>query len=221
MSQTWGDIIVSSFQNTLFGVANILPEIIGALIIFLVGLLIAVVLAKLIEKIVIAIKLDQILERIGFKAFFEKAGLKMNSALFFSELIKWFLIIIFLIAAFNIVGLSEISLFLKSILYYIPRIIIVSIIIIAAALIANFVSKLIRSSVKAMGLQQGEFLEKITKITIYIFTSLIVLDQLGIASSLIKIVFTGIVAMAAIAGGLAFGLGGKELAKELLDKIKK
>jgi len=72
-----------------------------------------------------------------------------------------------------------------------------------------------------MGLQQGEFLEKITKIMIYIFTGLIVLDQLGIASSLIKIIFTGLIAMITIAGGLAFGLGGKELAKELLDKIKK
>jgi len=221
MSQTWGDIIINSFQNTLLGIANILPEIIGALIVFLIGLLIAIILAKLIEKIVIAIKLDQILEKIGFKTFFDKAGLKMNSALFFSELVKWFLIIVFLIAAFNIVGLSEISLFLKSILYYIPRIIIVSIIIIASVLIANFLSKLIRGSVKAMGLQQGEFLEKITKIMIYIFTGLIVLDQLGIASSLIKIIFTGLIAMITIAGGLAFGLGGKELAKELLDKIKK
>lgn len=221
MSQTWGDIIINSFQNTFAGLIETLPQIIGAILVFLIGLLVAVVLAKIVEKLFIALKVDSLMEKVGVKGYFDRTGLAFNSAKFFSELIKWFLIIVFLMAAADIVNLSEIALFLKSLLYYVPRIIISIIVIIAAILIASLTSKVIRGSVKAARLKHGEFLEKITRSAIFVFTGLIVLDELGITPSLVKILFIGIVAMAAIAGGIAFGLGGKEAAKDLLDKARK
>ncbi len=221
MNQTWGDIIINSFQKTFTGLIAALPEIIGAILVFLIGLLIAVTLAKIIEKICLALKIDLLVERVGIKGYFERSGITFNFTKFLSELVKWFLIIVFLIAAADIVNLSEIVLFLKSILSYIPRIIISIIIIIAAILITNFTSRLIKNSIKMARLKHGEFLDKIMKCTIYIFTSLVVLDELGITPALIRILFIGIVAMAAIAGGIAFGLGGKEAAKDLLDKLIK
>jgi small-conductance mechanosensitive channel len=219
--QTWGEVITDSFQNLWSGVIGFLPTLLGAIIVFIIGWIIAVALGKLVGQIVRVLRIDQILEKMGFRKALDRTGLRLDSGKFVGELVKWFLIIVFLMAAVDILGLTQVTDFLKEVLLYIPRIIAAVLILLAAVLIANFLQKLVKASVEAAQLKSANFLGTITKWTVLIFALLAALLQLGIAPALIQTLFTGLVAALAISAGLAFGLGGKELAAHLLSKLRK
>lgn len=214
------EILLDSLKEIWGSFIGFLPTLLAALIVFIVGWLIAIFLGKIINRVIKTIKLDLLLEKIGFAKALAKAKIKLDSAKFFEELVKWFFIIVFLMAAVEILGLVEVGLFLKSILYYIPSVIIAAIVLLAAAIIAKFMQKLVKASADAAGLASAGAIAEIVKWAILIFGFVIALTQLGIASALIQTIVIGIIAMIAIAGGLAFGLGGKDMAARILDKIK-
>ena len=219
--QTWAEVVTSSLQTLWSGFISFLPSLLGAIIVFIIGWLIAVVLGKLAAQIIRALRIDQILEKMGFKKSLEKANLKLNSGKFMGELVKWFFVIVFLMAATDILNLPQVTEFLKRILFYIPHLIVAVLILLAAVLIANFLQKLVKASVEAAGLKSANFLGAVTKWAVLIFAILAALLQLGIVVSLIQTIFTGLIAALAISVGLSFGLGGKDLATQILNKLKK
>ena len=219
--QTWTEVVTSSLQTLWSGFIGFLPKLLGAIIIFLIGWLIAVVLAKLAAQLIRLVRIDQILEKMGFKRSLEKANLKLDSGKFIGELVKWFFIIVFLMAATDILGLPQVTEFLKRILLYIPHLIVAVLILLAAVLIANFLQRLVKASVETAGLRGANFLGAVTKWSVLIFAVLAALLQLGIVPALIQTIFTGFVAALAIAIGLSFGLGGKDLAGQILSRLKK
>ena len=184
----------------------------AALIVFIVGWLISVFLGKLANRIVKLIKLDILLMRLGFKTALTKAKLNLDSGKFFEELVKWFFIVVFLMTAADILGLEQVTLFLQAILLYLPNVIVAAVILLAAAIISRFMQRLIIASAKAAGLLSALSIGAIVKWAILIFGFIIALTQLGIAANLIQTIVIGLIAMLALAGGLAFGLGGKEQA---------
>ena len=215
------DILLSSLQTLWLSFIGFFPTLLAALIVFIIGWLIAIALGRLANRIIKAIKLDVILAKIGFKKALAKAKLKLDSGRFFDELVKWFFIIVFLMAAADILGLYQVTEFLKGILYYIPNIVVAVVILLSAVIVANFLQKLVRASVDAAGLQAAGFLSGLTKWAILIFGFVAVLSQLGIAVTLINTLVIGLVAMLALAGGLAFGLGGRDQAARFLEKLKR
>lgn len=219
--QTWGDILIASFQSMWQGFIVFLPKLFGAVIIFIIGWIIAIALGKLVAQIIKAIKVDAVLAKLGFEEALTKAGLRLDSGAFVGTLVRWFLIIAFLLTAADILELTQITDFLHDILIYIPNVIVASVIILAAALISDIIQKIVKASVEAAGLKAGELLAAVVKWSIWIFAVLAALVQLGLAVSLINTLFMGIIAMIAIAGGIAFGLGGKDAATEILGNIKK
>lgn len=219
--QTWSEVITASLQSVWTGFIAFLPKLLLAVIIFLIGWFVAVLLGKFAAQVIRVIRIDQILERVGFKKKLEQANLKLDSGRFCGELVKWFFIIVFLMAATDILGLPQITDFLERVLLYIPHLIVAILILLAAVLIANFLEKLVRASVETAGLKSANFLSAVSKWAIMIFALLAALLQLGVVPSLIQTVFTGLVAALAISVGLAFGLGGKDFAAQILSKIKK
>ena len=214
------EILLNSLKEVWGSFIGFLPTLIAALIVFIVGWLIAIFIGKLINRLIKTIKLDLLLSRLGFEKALARAKMKLDSAKFFEELVKWFFIIVFLMTAANILGLGQVTLFLQSILYYIPSVIVAAIVLLAAAIIAKFMQKLVKASADTAGLASSGAIAGIVKWAILIFGFVIALTQLGIAVNLIQTIVMGIIAMIAIAGGLAFGLGGKDMAAKILDKIK-
>lgn len=215
------DILLSSLNTLWLSFVGFLPTLLAALIVFIIGWLIAIALGKLANRVIRIIKLDVLLVKIGFKKALAKAKLKLDSGRFFEELVKWFFIIVFLMTAADILGLYQVTEFLKSILYYIPNIVVAIVIMLAAVIVASFLQKLIRASVEAAGLQAAGFLGGLTKWAVLIFGFIAALLQLGIAVTLIQTLVIGLVGMLALAGGLAFGLGGKDQATRFLEKLKR
>jgi len=219
--QTWTEIITSSLQSLWVGFINFLPGFLGAVIIFIIGWIIASALGKLSAQIIRVLRIDGILERMGLKKSLERANLNLDSSKFISELVRWFFIIVFLMTATNILGLVQVTDFLLKVLLYIPQLIVAVLILLAAVLIADFLQKLVKASVDAAGFSSANTLAAITKWSILIFAILAALLQLGIAPALIQTIFTGFIAALVISSGLAFGLGGKDFAASILDKFRK
>lgn len=219
-NQAWLEILLGSLQNFWLGVAEFVPLLLLALIVFLVGWLIAELVKMLIVRLLDLVKLNQALSVTGLEKIIEKAGYKLNASLFIGWLVKWFIIIVFLIASLQIVGLDQVNQVLNSIVLYIPNIIAAAFILLLASVIAELVRKVIVGSSRAVGALSASFLGTVAHWAIWIFAGLIALQQLGLAVQLINTLFIGFVAMLALAGGLAFGLGGRDAAKEALEKMK-
>ncbi len=219
--ESWNIILVNSFQVMWQGVAEFLPRLLLALIVFVLGWLVADILGKFVAQIVDLLKVDKVLSKTGIEEPLKRANIRLNSAAFIGGLIRWFFLIIFLLAAFEILGLTQLSIFLKDVvLPYLPHVIAAVFIMLIAAVLADALQKAVTASVKAANLTSAVFLGGMTKWAIWIFAILAVLYELGIAGALIQTLFTAFVAMIAIAGGLAFGLGGKDAAARFIEKLR-
>jgi hypothetical protein len=214
------EILLDSLRVIWESVIGFLPTFLAALIVFIAGWLIAIFVGKLANRLIKAAKLDSLLVKLGVERTLTKAKLKLDSGKFFEELVKWFFIIVFLMAATDILGLTQVTLFLNTIILYLPNVIVAAVVLLGAAIISNFMYKLVKASANAAGLASASVVGTVTRWAILIFGLIIALSQLGIAANLMQTLWIGIVAMLAIAGGLAFGLGGKDLAAKTLEKIK-
>ena len=213
-------LVAGSLQNLWSGVLSVLADVVGALIVFLIGTIVAHYIGKLVEQIIKGIQLDKVLAGLGVDQYFHRAGMTLNSAYFFRKFTSWFLVVVFLLAAADILGFYALSNFLREALLYMPNVIVAVLIMLAAVVIGNFVRNLVQASVKSAQLHGAHFLGSMTWWAIAVFGFLTALSQLGIAVTIINSLVTGFVAMLAIAGGIAFGLGGKEYAASLLMKFK-
>lgn len=214
--------MVMSFQDLWGGILMFAPKLIVAIIIFIIGLIIASIIGKFIAKIISTVKVDKALQSVGVEELLHKGGFSLNSGHFIGGLVKWFFVIVFLVASMDIIGLQGVNEFLRNVvLGYLPNVIIAALILVVAAFIAHAMQKIVVGSAKAAGAPSTHLMGGITKWAIWGFAILAALYQLGIAGAFAQTLFTGFVAMVAIGGGLAFGLGGKEAAARYIEKLRK
>lgn len=215
------DIVRESLLLLWGNVAAFVPKLVAAIIVFLIGWLIAVLLGRVAYHIIKVLQINRALEGLGLRSAVERGGLKLDVPKFFDELVKWFFIVVFLMAATNIVGLSQVTEFLRVVVFYLPNVIVAALVLLIGVLVARFLEHTVRASVKAARLASANFLAMLARWSVLIFSFLIALDQLKVAPEIIRIFVMGVVAMIAVAGGLAFGLGGRDLAGDWLSDLKK
>jgi hypothetical protein len=219
--QTWGDAFTFSLQNLWTSFMHFVPNFLFAVIIFVIGWVVGSIIGKAIAQVISALKVDKALEAAGVDDVVEKAGMKLNVGAFIGAVVKWFIIIVFLMASLDTLQLSAVTDFLKNdVLGYLPHVIVAALVLVIATVVADAMGKTITASAKAAGLRSAGFLGTVARYAIWIFAFIVALDQLGIAQAYMQIVFSGLVAMLAIGGGLAFGLGGKDAAARALDKVR-
>lgn len=217
----WGDAVVTSLEGLWYQFISFIPHLVAALIVFFVGWAIAVAIGRLVEKVLVILRVNQAFENVkGLRDAAGRANVKINIPRLFGAIVQWFFIIVTLLAATNILGLTEVSEFLNSVLLYIPNVVVAALILVIAVILANFVYRTVAASVSAAGFGSASAIAAVSKWAILIFAILAALLQLNVAVSLIQTILTAFFAMLAIAGGLAFGLGGKELATKWLKKIE-
>ncbi|MES3032205.1 MAG: hypothetical protein V4699_03110 [Patescibacteria group bacterium] len=217
---TWGDVFNVSLQNLWAGFLDFTPKLLIAIIFFVVGWVLGGVIAKALDQVFRSLKIDNLLRSIGVENFFRKAGLNLNSGYFVGQVVKWFVIIVFLLPSLNLVGLDSIGSFLKDdVLGFLPRVVVAALVLIIATIVADALSRTVSASVKTMGLSSANMLGTIAKYAVWIFALIIALGQLGIADYYMSVLFTGIIAMLSIGGALAFGLGGRDAAARFISKV--
>ena len=218
--QDWTMALSSSLQLVWDKTIGFLPEIIAALIVIIIGFIVARGLKLLVEKIVDALRIDALLESVGFSKVLSRAKLSLKTGKLLGEIVYWILIIAFLLAAANILHLNAVSDFLNEVLLYLPNLLVAVIILVITFLFARFMKELVRHSSWAANLKEAGLVGNITWWIVVIFGCLSALYQLKIASNLINIIIGGVVVMIALAGGLAFGLAGKDYVKEIIEGIR-
>ncbi len=220
--QNWGEVFTNSLQGIWYGVASFLPTLIIAIIVFAIGWVLASLIEKVVESVFKAVKVDTALKSAGLDDVMKRTGHPLNSGLFVGSLVKWFVIIVFLIASFDVLGLTQVNLFLKDVvLSYLPQVIVAVLVLMVAVMIAETMQKIVMASARAAHIKSAHLLGVITRYSIWIFAILTALYQLGIAPALIQTIVMGVIAGAAIAIGLAFGLGGKDYAAGVVEKTMK
>ena len=213
--------MILSFNELWTGVASFAPRLVAAVVIFVVGWVIAHALGKVVEQILRSLKIDKALQSLGVEEPIERAGIKLDVGVFIGALVKWFVIVVFLTATVDVLGLTQVTDFLKDdVLGYLPNVFVAAMILVVAALIADAVGKLVTGSAKAANLPSSGFLGGVSRWAIWVFAILAALYQLGIAGPMVQTLFIGIVGALALGLGLAFGLGGKDAAAKYLERLR-
>lgn len=219
--KTWGEMLSGSFQNLLSGIATFIPSLILSLLIITIGWAIGVLFYIAIDKFFKAIKFDDALRRSGFDEFVKRGGINLNSGKFIGKIVQYFVMIVFLVAAFDMLGLGQVTTFLQQIVYgYLPQLIVAVLMLLVGVVIGDVVGRIVSVSSSSAGITSSGFLGAITRWGVWVFSLLVALTQMGIAASFIQTLFTGFVVAVSLALGLSFGLGGQEPAKKMIERIQ-
>ena len=219
MAQDIGNSVALALRESLLSTANFLPNLVIAAIIFIVGVIVASIFRSALVKLLSTIGFEKTLEPTGVSKALKKADSTLTISGLLGELIRWFIILVFLIPAADQLGLGAVNEVLKSLLLYIPSVVVAVIIVAVGAVFAKIGRDFASAAATGLGTDLAQIVGEVARWSIIIFTLLAALTQLGVATDLVKILFTGLVAMLALAGGLAFGLGGKETAEALLKRF--
>lgn len=216
--------VTNIVTNSLNQLGVYLPQFLAGLVLLLIGLATAAVLKELVIRLLAFLKIEEWFGNVTswfnqIKSEKEIRGKVWPKLL--SELVRWTVVILFLVPAAEVWGLPRITEILNSFLLYVPNVFVAIVIAFVGIVIANLVSQIVHNASRSLGGTSSNLLSTTARYALFFFTTLIVLNQLGVAADLVRILFTGIVAMIAIAGGLAFGLGGQESAKKVLGELQK
>jgi hypothetical protein len=215
------NVLQQSFADLWYAVVQFLPVILAAVIIFVIGWIVGVVLYRVVDQVVKILRVDDALKAAGLNEMARDAGFNLNIGAFLGTLVQWFTVIVFLVAALDVLGLNQVTIFLQQVvLLYLPQVIVAVLILILAAIVAETVKSIVASSARAAGAKTGELAGSVAKWAIWIFAIMAILNQLGIATEFVQTLFTGLVVAISLAFGLAFGLGGKEAAARSIEKVR-
>ncbi|MHB8710390.1 MAG: mechanosensitive ion channel family protein [Minisyncoccota bacterium] len=218
---TWADVLSQSFQNLFYGLVAFIPNLVIAVVIFIIGWLVGIGLGRVVTQIVNALRVDQALKSTGIERLLSRAGFELSSGKFLGFLVKWFFIIVFLVASLDVLHLTTVNLFISDVvLGYLPQVIVAVLILLVAAVIAEAAERVVTGTAKAASLQAAGFLGKVARYAIWIFAFLAALAQLNVATAFVQTLFTGVVIAVSLAVGLAFGLGGQNAAARYLERLQ-
>lgn len=213
MFNTTNDVIIQFWQKFI----NYIPDFFAGLVILFIGLFVSVLLKKILLTLFTFFRVDALLNKT--RLITQKEVRLWEEIL--AELLRWTIIILFLVPTLEAWGLSKATSVLNQFLFYIPNIIVAVVIGFVGIIVSNLISDVVKNSVKSLGQSSANTLAVFSRSTVLFFIILVMLNQLGVAQDLIRIFFTGLIAMLALAGGLAFGLGGRDSAKEIIEELRK
>jgi hypothetical protein len=212
-----GVTLATSLNGDIQAVISFIPRFLAGVILLLIGIIISSVVKQIIESIFQSLKIETLLRKYGVP---EVKG-EYSWTNIFAEIGRWFVIIIFLVPTADVWRMPTVGNLLNQVLSYIPNVFVAVVIAVVGFVIGKIAHDLVLASTKGITNDTAKIIAAITQWAINIFVILAVLNQLGVASDMVKIFFTGVVAMFAVAGGIAFGLGGQDTARDILHVIRK
>lgn len=213
--------VQGSFYDLWYTVAQYLPAILAAIIVFVIGWIVGVILYRVVVEVVRVLRLDDAVKAAGLNDAAKGAGFNLDVGRFLGTLVMWFVILVFLVASLEILGLTRVTVFLQTVvLLYMPQVIVAALIIILTAIVAEVVRGLVSGSARAAGAHGANLAGTVAKYAIWVTGIMAALQQLGIATEMLQTLFTGVVIAISLAFGLSFGLGGKEAAARTIERVR-
>jgi hypothetical protein len=212
----WGQAIMTSVAAALALLLGAIPKVIGFAVILIIGWIIASALATAVAAILRTVKFNELAQRAGISGFVQKMGVRTDAAGFLATLVKWFVRLIVLVTAFDALGLPAVSQVLQQILLWLPNLVVALVVLVIAGLAANALAGLVRGATAESGLGNPDLLAAIARVAVWAFAIVIAVNQIGIATTIVNTLFMATVGAIAVAFALAFGLGGRETAGEIV-----
>jgi len=214
----WTKLTTDAVTESLKGVVNYLPKVVGAVVVILIGVLVAWAVKTVIVRVLKLIKVKPYTDAIGLNKVFPE---KLELAELLGDLAKWIIMIVFLLPALEILDLTQINELVAQVVSYLPNVVVAVVIVVVGAVVADLISRVVESAASTIGAKTAAVAADVARWSVVVFAVLAALMQLGIAVGIINNLVVGFVAMVAIAGGLAFGLGGQDAAREVIERLKK
>jgi len=212
----WGTTMMASLTGAFAMFFSAIPKILGFVIILIAGWLIASLIEKAIAAVLRAIKFNDLSARSGFADFVSKMGAGTDSSGLIAAIAKWFVRLIALVVAFDALGLPAVSDVLRQLLLWLPNLVVALVVLVIGGLAAGALSRIVRGATAEAGLGNPDFLAKVASVAVWAFAIVVAVNQIGIATTLVNTLFMATVGAIALALGLAFGLGARETAGEIV-----
>jgi hypothetical protein len=213
----WGAALTTSLATALSLFLGAIPRIIGFLVIIIIGWLISGALAAGVAALLRAIKFNVLAQNSGIQGFIHSMGLRTDPSGLLANIVKWFVRLIVLVVAFDALGLPAVSQVLQQFLLWIPNLVVAVVVLVIAGLAANALSNLIRGATAQAGFDNPDLLATIARVAVWAFGIVVAVNQIGIAQELVNTLFMGFIGALALAAGLAFGLGGRDTAGQIVQ----
>lgn len=206
-----GDAVLYSLTNFF----SFLPALVGAVIVLIVGWIIAGFVARLVERGLVRAGFEGAVMNSGTSRFLQRANTSWTASKLLAQLAKWFVFLIFVVAAANLLRMPEVTAILNSILVFIPKLIVALAILVIGLMIANLLAGVVRAAMGGIGIEGSDVLASLTRYAVIGFAVVAALDQIGIATTVVNTLLIGLIGSVALALGLAFGLGGRDVAAKI------
>jgi small-conductance mechanosensitive channel len=212
----WGEALTTSFTQAFSLFLAAIPRIVGFLVIVAIGWFIATLIAKAVAALLRSIRFNDMAERSGFAGFVANTGVETDPSGFVADIAKWFIRLITLVVGFDALGLPAVSDVLRQLLLWLPNLAVAIAVLILGGLAANWLAGLVRGAAAKADLGNPDLMANIARIATWAFAIVAALNQIGIARDLVNTLFMATVGAVALALGLAFGIGGRDTAAEVV-----
>jgi hypothetical protein len=214
---TWGAALASSVGTALSLFLGAIPLIIGFIVILVIGWFISGLLAAGVAALLRAVRFNELALNSGFSGFVQNMGVRKDPAGLLADIVKWFVRLIVLVVAFDALGLPAVSDVLQQFLLWIPNLIVAVVVLVIAGLAANALANLVRGATVQAGFDNPDLLATIARVAVWAFGIVVAVNQIGVARELVNTLFMGFIGALALAAGLAFGLGGRDTAGQIVQ----
>ncbi len=214
--QTWSDGVRTSVAGAMAPAFAVIPRLIGFVAILVVGWLVASLLGKAASALLHAVKFNELANRSGFTSFVQKMDVETDAAGVLASVIKWFIRLIAMVVAFDALGLPAVSDVLRQLLLWLPNVVVALIVLVVGGLGATALANVVRGATAQSGFRNADMLAAVARVSVWAFAIIVAVNQVGIATTLVNTLLIGVVSAVALASGLAFGLGGRDKAAELI-----
>jgi hypothetical protein len=215
---SFGERMADSFASAMTLLFAAVPRIIGFIVVVLIGWFVASLIAKAIATLLRTVRFNDLAARTGITAFAQRARVTTDPAEMVATIVKWLIRVVVLLVAFDVLGLPAVSEVLREFLLWLPNLIVAIAVLLIAGVAAGALSNVVRGAAAEAGFRNPETLATVTRVTVWAFAVVIAVNQLGVAQALIATLLTGVVGAVALAVGLAFGLGGRDMAARKLEQ---
>jgi mechanosensitive ion channel-like protein len=212
------ETVRASLAGAIDTFVSTLPRLLGCVAVLIIGWALSSLLARGAAALLHAIKFNELARRSGFADFVRNMGVRQDASWFIAGIAKWFVRLITLVVAFDLLGLPAVSGVFQQLLLWLPNLLVALVVLVIGGLAAKALARLVRGTTAEAGFSNPDVLAAVTKVAVWAFSIVVAVNQVGIATELINTLLIGVVGALALASGLAFGLGGRDRAAEILDR---
>lgn len=215
----WTQSLVNAMSTMWSSVGVFIPRLFGALIVVLLGFVVAKLLDTLLSKLLAKLGLDRLMVGAGLTKLLSRIGIQVPVSTLIGKIVYWFVLLIFLVSAAESLGLERVSATLDVFALYLPKVFAAGLVLLAGVLLAQLAASLLRGAAEGVGLDYANSLGRIAQAMVIIISISVAIGQLEIKTDLLNNVIAIILISVGLAMALAMGLGSRDIAQQILSGI--